>query len=967
MSLARMILTLISFSIVGLQVISATTSDKYYNQATDSLGHPRSLLLSPTPDEYLEIYEVACDARHNGSQPMSKHELIQYYSPRDNERLRKLAREYKINQECRREPTAWRYNYIDEFGQVLIRERSIDERSANILYLVRSVKAFSIDIFTYDWGDPRKDEANMNRVVGPKFDDDLCGKQLGQMQALADDLSERTSILRTNSSSSNSAPIELTDQHISLAKILDSYGRYESGRLLGKIFMPGSYYQCRWNKLILGPEDKVNMRFCWAHLSYEKHLAESLKARKRSEFEQPVDVLYSGICIPESCHSKSFVRHKGALQRLVNSQFRMPLSTYVDEHLDMSSLYCLVDENSEFGVPLVGKCLLAFLVGWCLLTISVTIWNATKGKKASSNWQEERRVSVINTGRRADHVSVLESLDLLESWQDFLTYFTSPVRIRSVQLDAISFFKVFGCTFVVFGHTMAVFGGFSMDEVRLAKFIETDTILCIVFAGTLVVDSFFVISGILWAYFALKRLNGNPDRKLPSGHLQSNISVMKQQIDLSKLDSAKEESKSFSPNSFVEATTNQTNEEFNKQSVTNGRLESWFTTIKVFCFRWLSYSGFRYLRIVPLYVLVHWFKKYVFIYAGSGPYWDHGFNYKTMSGACMKETPLTPFTFLAAYYPISRQCTLQSWSIANDLFFAILAPPVILLINKRPRTAAFLCVVSCITSFVFALQKMSTIPSYVDEELRELRSTGFYRFFDEASILYTAPHYRVFCFLAGLWGGYALYWKQYKLEKRIARQQRQGQQATSENTDSDTPDRICVEISTETKSNSSNIVDKIEWPNWLRGPATWLSFAYMMLVFVSFGANEITKDISFGYYRLIYPQFVTSLRVLWALANVVIFLRMMTDWKDTLWMRWSGSKFWQVFSKLNYAILLIHLDLLMYSVNVAPSLPTSFTKWTFFNMGAGIFMLCLPMSIFVHVVFENPFDKLVRSRVPRVG
>uniref|UniRef100_A0A6G1SJQ8 Nose resistant-to-fluoxetine protein N-terminal domain-containing protein n=1 Tax=Aceria tosichella TaxID=561515 RepID=A0A6G1SJQ8_9ACAR len=969
MLLIRMILTLTAFSLISLRLISATTAPGYeyqkqhkFNNFTSlSLvqGQSRSLLLSPTPDEYNELYAVACrKGRYNNGtslQPMSKEELIDYYSKSNNERLKQVASKYRIYQECRREPTSWRYHYIDEAGQVLIRERSIDERSANVLYLVRSVKAISLDIFSYDWEDPHKDEINRNRVVGPKYNDDLCGKQLSQMQALADDLTERAAQLRAANSSASSAPnsIELTDQHISLAKILDSFGRYESGRLFGKIYSAGSYYQCIWNKLILSPEEKIGMRFCWAHLSYEKHLAESLRTRRRSKYEHPTNVLYSGICLPESCHSKSYDRHKEAIQRLIDSQFTMPLSTYVDEHLDLSSLYCLVDEESEFRVPLAGKCLLAFIAGWCLLTLLVTVWNATIGKKTSSVWREERRISFEKTGKRANSVSILEGLDLLESWKDFITHYSSFSRSRAVQLDAIDFFKVFGCAFVVFGHTMAVFGGFAMDEIRVAKFIEGDTMLCLILAGTLVVDTFFVISGILWAYFALKRLNGRSSEQLPdSGHLQTNLSAMKQTIDLSRTDSnsKEEERKSFSPVTIVETATSPTD----RGKVTIVEIESWYTTIKVFCFRWVTYTGFRYLRIVPLYVLVHWFKKYVYIYAGSGPYWDHGFNYKSMNGACHKESPLVPFTFLAAYLPISRQCTLQSWSIANDLFFAILAPPVILLINKRPKIAACLSIISCMGSYGFALEKISTMPTYVDEEMRELRSVGFYRFFDDLSLLYTAPHFRVFNFLAGIWGGYALFYKQAKIEKRQALEQR----------NNDIPDQISVELSPRVNDNKV-VSERIEWPNWFRGPATWMAFSYMFTVFLCFGMNETFKQNSFGLYRLVYPQFVTSMRVSWALANVVIFLRMMTDWKDKLVMRWSASKFWQVFSKLNYAILLIHLDLLLYTITGATSLPTSFTKWSFFSLGAGIFMLSVPLAMLVYVVFENPIDKLIRSWVPR--
>lgn len=988
MPLGRMILKLILFSAISsahFPAISSTsaaaaarTPAARWAQNDTRLGHSSSLLWSPSPEEYTNLYRVACGLSENGSKaPISREELVEHYANYNNERLKQVAGRYNIERECRREPTAWRFKYIDEEGGVLINERTIDERAADVVYMIRAVKAFSIDIFTYDWDDPAKDRANMDRVVGPNFDDDLCGRQLAQMVQLSDELAEWSQLVRSNAT--GSASRRLTDQHISLAKSLDSFGSHEAGHLLGRFFYPGSYHQCLYNKLILDETSTVQMRYCWAHLSYERHLSESLRTRRRSPYEHPANVLFAGVCLPESCHSKSFPRHKDAIQQLVHRQFKQPASSYVDENLDLSSLYCMVDDESEFGIPLAGKCLLAAIAGWISLAFGVTIYNSKVGN--SARWQSERAACKrLNSRWRRDRISVLESLDLMESWQNFQDYYTRPTEVRAVQLDAMNFFKVFGCAFVVFGHTFALYGAFAMDEVRGARSVETDSVLCIIVAGTLVVDTFFVMSGILWGYFALKRLNSGASKEAAALCSEQGNGQLARQDDSERR-----------PNETESSTFLGLSQKHQFEVVVGGsdspavgasqrkkvagakamlKVESWPATIRLFCLRWFSYSIYRYIRIVPTYALVHWFKKYVFIYAGNGPFWDHGFNYKTLSGACVKETPLTPFTFMAAYYPISRQCTLQSWSIANDLFFALIAPPIILLINRRPRVAAWLTLISCLVSYVFALDAIGSYPSSVDEELRELRAVGFYRLFDEASLLYTAPHYRIFCFLTGVWAGYALYHCQAKIDKRRSastqHRQQQQQQASADGTT--TRDQVNADFLTQVEVRTSGEQpnrDRIEWPFWLRVPATSVSVGYMLLIFFCFAMNERFKGATSGYYRLIYPQFITSMRVAWALANSVIFLRMMTDWKDTLLMRWSASKFWQAFSKLGFAILLIHLDLLLYTINVAPTMPTSFTKWSFFNLGAGIFMLCIPLAIFIHVVYEMPFDRLVRSRLPQ--
>lgn len=801
-----------------------------------------------SPLEHFSISQLACNRT-----------TTQNNTTNQDDRLLGLARLWLDTNgpgECVREPTAWRWKYVDEHytADVLVTEESIDERLANIIYTATTSKLFDIDYYRFNSGDPKQDEHNRNLVAGPQVDDEQCGRHLDQMLKLVDDL--RTRVARQRQEPSGQ--MGLDGRHIRLARALDSFGRYDSAHLSGRFQSLGSYEQCVTSRLVFnssGPAaPAVQMRFCWARMRLDSHLDPSLRARRRTRFEIEKHMLLAGICVPDTCHSKSFDSNRLQFQQLVDGQFRLPESMYINETLELDSIFCLVDDKSQFGMPLSGKLFIVALCGWILVTIFATRLN---GERAKSD--ENKRPT---TRRPRDLVACL---DLNESWKDFILEKES-VQIKHVQLDALNSLKVFCCALVVGGHSLILLLGYALDELRALHQAESDPIIVAMFATTFIVDTFFVITGILLAYFAMKTLS-----KLAKSQNQQGARGV--------------QTKLASFLSFVQ--------------------------------QWFAFTLVRYTRIVPLFAIVFWFKKSVFIYLGSGPLWDFGFNKESKHGACVQESWITPFTFLSAYLPLSKQCLLQSWSISNDLFFSIFAPPIILLMFKRPKLATILSILACAASSGLSFVAISQVEPQIDWEIRDLRSFGFFRIYNIVSYLYTVPHYRVFSLLVGVFAGYQLFWY--------------------------------------------NERDKFQnWPKWFTGPATYLSFACVLITLAGVTMEPFLRAVLNPYHRLFYPQVMTNFRLLWASTNAVIFARMMTDWKDSRFVRMSATKFWKVFSRLNYAILLIHFDLLMFGFQMSTT-TFIFSRWQYFMAASAAYVICLPISVFLHVFYENPIDKLIRS------
>ena len=765
--------------------------------------------------------------------------------------------------------TNWRWLYLDEMlppnYEILVKERSIDERLANVLYTVGTDRVSNGDAFKFNSGDKEQDEENERLAAGPEVDDEKCGVHLRQLLGDIEELSAMLDYSRTNKSYES---FDLEERHVRLARLLDSFGHYESGYLSGRLFSMGSYKQCIKTKLMLEPkrpEELTGSRFCWARLSFEKHLNPILKARQKSAFDLQSNVISTGICIPETCHTKSFSKHRQLFQKLVDGQFKLPKSVYVNENLELESIFCVVDERSQLSIPFNGKLLLGLIATCIGLAVFVT-------------FNREKVESIKNKSIRLS----LECLDLKTNWNWFVGS-NEMSRTSRIDLDAVNPIKWFGCTFVVFGHSIITRATLSIDYLEGLQSAEESSI-GLVLLGTNVVDTFFVLSGILMAYLVLKK----------SG----------QQQKQAKLETSEQQEENKLP--------------LCENGLTSRKAIGILRFAAKFFKAVMKVMLTRYLRLVPLFALAFWFKKSVFMYIGSGPFWDYGFNRETAHGACKQESWLTPFTYNSALQPLTKQCLLQSWSVSSDIYFTLIFAPILVIMTKFPKFAATLSTILCVASTWGMAKAVLNIDPVDGDQVRDLRIFGMSMLVNKFSYIYTTPHFRMASFAIGALAGYALH--KYEVEKSLEE----------------------------------------GWPAWFKGGATRVAFFTLFLaiyVFAGFGLR--IRNYMRPNHRHLFLFFMTGFKILWCLSQAVIFLRMMTDWKDTATVKIFSNRFWSAMAKVSYLMLMFHYDLLTFNASEQQTYVTN--DWShIFTSFASVYMMCFPLAVLGAVLFERPKDRLIK-------
>lgn len=757
----------------------------------------------------------------------------------------------------------WAFKYIDELKpgfEMLIKETSIDQRLANLAHVSNQIRLVNIDFSTINTGDARLDLEYSKLILGSKVDETRCDIEIHKVVSLLVELDKLNANKREFGPMNSS--LELQEKHIRLAHLLDSYGRYESGSLSGKVHFFGSYTQCISTQLQLDsdkPEARTSTRYCMAKLDARKHLNSSLERHHWVKY-RPNATFNVGICIPESCHSDSFKKHKHLLEELLYSQFELPKSIFHDQRPELKSVDCLPDEDSQFRrLSPGGKLLIATLLFWLVLLVIFTYADHRDQQSVES---DDRR-----GGQQRNHWYYFkEALSLKRSWNDFTLENERQAKIHRVQLDNLNIIKVVGCVFVVYAHSVIAWLISVDGHVRAHQQYDSDPIMTALGAGTFVIDSFYVITGILMAFIATKRLHDHEDEKLPVA--------------------------------------------------SRGELR--------LCAKYSTHIMLsRYLRLVPLYFLVFWFKKSMVHLLGAGPNWDYGLNKATNEGSCQFETWASPFTFLAAFKPLNRQCLGQTWSVASDLLFTLILAPVIVIMTKRPKLASLMAVSICLLSISAVINALESIDHNLRASASEIHLHTMAIFLSEYSYIYTAPHYRVSSFLIGLIAGHQLY-----------------------------------------HYNEGSIKD---WPRWHKGIATKLAFGFLItLIGVPFLAPTLRTRIlsTHPLPPSMFFHFNATFRVLWSLASAIIYVRMATDWKDNYFMRNCAGKFWKIATKLNYPILLIHIDILSVQIQLSTH-QDEYSIFALFSLFASSMIMSCVFGLILHVCVENPLDKLIRGYLDR--
>lgn len=729
--------------------------------------------------------------------------------------------------------------YAQQHYQVKFVERTLDTRLANVYAAELAIQVFNVAF--HEFNNPNLGKEYESYTHGPEVDEELCAQHLQYMNSLFDELYQyNRNIEQQADGPRNSTLDKLDERHILLARILDSYGRYESGSFSGRRMAIGSTEQCLETQLKLGNtpsnQQMIGTRACFAFMKQDNYIEPML--RNGNLRQSAIEV---GICLPNTCHSHSLndKTNRKIIQKLISSQFQLPEPIYAHKHREVYDLFCINDGNETVSLPIAGRLFVLAAILWFAFLVIATY-------KAES-WKRSESKMLRTFGHCMDLKSL--ALDFIDSAKDFSHAQGSRVNVAPVDLV-----KFFGMVLVVLGHAFGFHMFFADDSLRTSGAFRRRPELTGFTSINLVVDIFFVISGLLLTYSSLKKLKS----KLESSSTLSQLSLVT-----------------------------------------------------------LHLVAPRYLRLLPIYFIIHRFKQSVLIHLSRGPLWDTTFNIDTLDGACRQESWLIPFTGYTSYVGW-KQCLPHAWSIGCEILFLIFMAPLIIVMGKKPKLAVFMAIVLGITSVVVQYRTiMGTDPEDL-VAIEKYRANSLRLLFVKYNSNYMNAHLRVVPALLGLICGYVIY-------------------AYENNHIKTLPKRF------------------IYW-------ATKFSISFVIMTIIGFHLQPYSmKTVEESGLGQTMVLSLAILRVPWAIAISILIFRLVTDWRNSSIVRFLTGRAFRVLTKLNLLILLIHVDLLSISLYHGSPTMTNFSTPMFIEKGVATYVYSVIIAAILYVCVESPIKRLVQK------
>lgn len=735
----------------------------------------------------------------------------------------------------------------------------------------------------------------------------------GDLNRCIDDLGELIMKLEKKTESLD-ALSSLGIQNLKLMRFLDSFGRPEAGSLIGHPFWLGSYLECQSigsgeSKILIeleNPQRKLETRYCIGKIKYNAWLPE----------KEEVSIKV-GLCLPKNCDSLALLKQNQLLKNeslepvervrkrveqlmLLNFDNRL----YKIQEFSLADVYCLPIEETR-QLDLTGILLILFISAWLSACIYCT-WLRSLRRRQQVEVARESLVQIMAIDVNLEEFIFSKKIDKGE-----------PI----VNLNILDSVKHFGCIGVILAHVLLTYLTLGTSYNHIVEYIGKDMRTMLLLSLNNVVDTFFVISGILVAYLMFKKMESS--RSVLSNRKRSD-------------EEAKVKRRAF------------------------------------IVVRYFKLAASRYLRMAPLYFLVYVWTKSISAHLGSGPLWDYASNNESLRGFCKRESWFWPLTFASDFKPITEHCVPPAWSVAVDLQFFLILPIFIWLLKNSKLIGYYIIVLVIVITTASTFNQYKLLFDYISlSDFAKLRLHVFSLLIKYAANAYSHPQNRIGPILIGLIGGHMLY--EYETKMRIEEEKRK-QESAIENEEEEEEEKCfqlwpnwmlgrcfktvivlnlvfmlaptIVQLRERTREwNESDRDSKSNLFSWI-----WHEMIKYLLALNT--STQFDCNLALGGFVLIKP--------LWSICNCILFLRLATDLNKTLVGRLMSLNIWRQISKLNYAILLIHFEFIAYEAMSRLSLgpvtwPELVGKFSF----AYLCSLCAALPL--HLLFEQPMHKLTRK------
>lgn len=274
-----------------------------------------------------------------------------------------------------------------------------------------------------------------------------------------------------------------------------------------------------------------------------------------------------GLCLPEACETLSFEKHKHQLDRLM--RYNMP--DYIKNRMYLDDIYCLPDPKSPIrSWSLSSRIFITINALWIIISlVSTAIYSCYKrhqrdlqsivltsnqqatAVKLNVNCQTDKQFVAskyelssepktimakanVSIKDSKDHLStnsyksssstlalwlsespitikITQCLSIKENLKEFqqpplLLRQPNSYKILRINLNALDSIKCLCCILVIFGHIIFIHMQHLNNYIHAIE-LSNDVYPKLLIAFFNFVDTFFIISGMLTAYFVFKRFN----------------------------------------------------------------------------------------------------------------------------------------------------------------------------------------------------------------------------------------------------------------------------------------------------------------------------------------------------------------------------------------------------------------------------------------------------------------------------
>ncbi|XP_055913312.1 nose resistant to fluoxetine protein 6-like [Eupeodes corollae] len=257
--------------------------------------------------------------------------------------------------------------------------------------------------------------------------------------------------------------------HITVAPFFDSWGNLPPGILYGNTYDVGNYDQCIQTSVTLDESNEVvNGQHCFVKIPIREKNNQTVPAIKELS-------LKIGICVPKSC-SPDFI------QSIFNSTLKKVYDGKLPSNVTVS-LCKTSDPPTWKAINIIGVCFFG-LIG--IMMLASTIYDLTMTTMKTKPTPVLLAFSVLTNGKKMFAISTKKSPNII---------------------DCLTGIRVLSMAWIMYGHTYMISFQVPFINDNYAQEWKKSFSYLHVANGTLAVDSFFFLGGLLVAWSGFKELD----------------------------------------------------------------------------------------------------------------------------------------------------------------------------------------------------------------------------------------------------------------------------------------------------------------------------------------------------------------------------------------------------------------------------------------------------------------------------